>query len=412
MAQGILLYIDPGTGSMLFTILLGVMGTSVFFIRKLIMKIKFRISGGKIKDTSNEKLSYVIFSDSKQYWRIFKPICDEFERRGVDVSYWTASADDPALIEEYHHVKCEFIGAGNRAYAKLNNMSADICLSSTPGLQVYQWKRSKNVRYYVHILHEAGGTLQYRMFGLDAFDAVLLSGEFQIDEIRAIEKMRGLKPKDLIVVGCPYMDELKKKVEASDKTINNKRTVLLAPTWGSSAILSVYGEKILDALVQTGYRIEVRPHPQSVVSEKSLLERLMQNYPETDDLIWNFDNDNFDSLYRADILITEYSGIVFDYTMVFDKPIIYTKYEFDRAPYDSAWIDGKTWRDEILPELGRPLEADQFKDFKAVIDGVIKSDLYAKGRERARKEAWMYMGHGAEMTVSYLIEKSKDVQSQ
>lgn len=407
MAHGILLYIDPGTGSMLFTILLGFIGTSIFFIRKLIMKIKFCVSGGRIRNATTEDLTYVIFSDNKQYWRVFKPICDEFERRGVDVSYWTASSDDPALIEEYHHVKCEFIGTGNRAYAKLNNMSAVMCLSSTPGLQVYQWKRSKNVRYYVHILHEAGGTLQYRMFGLDAFDAVLLSGEFQIEEIRTIERMRGLKPKDLMVVGCPYMDELKKRVEASDKTVNSKRTVLLAPTWGASAILSIYGERIIEALIQTGYMIVIRPHPQSIISEKNLLEDLIEKYPETDDLIWNFDNDNFDALNGADILITEYSGIVFDYTMVFDKPIIYTKYDFDRSPYDSAWVDGLTWRDEILPELGLSLKEEQFSNFKSVIDNVIDNDLYVKGRERARKEAWMHTGHGAEMTVSYLLEKSK-----
>ena len=34
-------------------------------------------------------------------------------------------------------------------------MSASICLATTPGLGVYQWKRSKDVKYYVHICHMA-----------------------------------------------------------------------------------------------------------------------------------------------------------------------------------------------------------------------------------------------------------------
>ena len=38
--NGILLYIDPGTGSMLFTILLGVVGTGTFFIKKIWLKLK------------------------------------------------------------------------------------------------------------------------------------------------------------------------------------------------------------------------------------------------------------------------------------------------------------------------------------------------------------------------------------
>ena len=43
------LYIDPGTGSMLFTILVGLLGTGVFAFRKLFIKLRFYFSGGKQK---------------------------------------------------------------------------------------------------------------------------------------------------------------------------------------------------------------------------------------------------------------------------------------------------------------------------------------------------------------------------
>ena len=35
-----LLYIDPGTGSMLFTIAVGLLGTAVFALRKLFLKLR------------------------------------------------------------------------------------------------------------------------------------------------------------------------------------------------------------------------------------------------------------------------------------------------------------------------------------------------------------------------------------
>ena len=41
------LYIDPGTGSMLFTILIGVLGALVYAFRNVLMKAKFAFSGGK-----------------------------------------------------------------------------------------------------------------------------------------------------------------------------------------------------------------------------------------------------------------------------------------------------------------------------------------------------------------------------
>ena len=106
-----LLYIDPGTGSMLFSILIGIFAALVFFVQKVILKIKFAMSGGradKAAAAAAEKIPFLIFSDSKRYWNTFKPICDAFEARKQKVTYWTASPDDPALEEKYEYVTAEF----------------------------------------------------------------------------------------------------------------------------------------------------------------------------------------------------------------------------------------------------------------------------------------------------------------
>ncbi len=185
------LYIDPGTGSMLFSLFIGITTAAIFGLRTLFVKLKFLFSAGKKeKDVDKEMIPYVIFSDHKRYWNVFKPICDELERRKIDSCYYTASSDDPALSEKYSHVHCSFIGAGNRAYAHLNMMSAQICLSTTPGLDVYQWKRSKDTNYYVHIPHSMGTLTMYRMFGLDFYDSVMLNGDFQERTLRKLETIR------------------------------------------------------------------------------------------------------------------------------------------------------------------------------------------------------------------------------
>ena len=406
MNNGMLLYIDPGTGSMLFTIILGIVGTGMFFAKKLWLKIKFRFSSGMgAKEKAGlaaEEMPYVIFSDSRIYWYIYKPVCDEFEKRKLPLVYWTASPDDPALETKYEYVKCEFIGEGNKAFARLNLMNAAICLSTTPGLDVYQWKRSRSVKYYVHMLHETGSTLLYRMFGIDFYDAILLTGDFQTDEVRDLEKVWGDDPKELEVVGCPYMDELKKRLDEEGTVENERKTVLLASSWGESSVLSLYGEELIDSLIATGYRLVIRPHPQSMRSEKEMLDRLMKKYPETDDIKWNFDADNFEVLRHADIMISDFSGVIFDYALVFDKPVIYAEQDFDPAPYDAYWVDHKIWKFEILPEIGKPLSRDQFGNMKEVIDNMSDSDEFAKGREKARRESWAYIGKGAEHIVDYL----------
>ena len=201
------LYIDPGTGSMLFTILIGLVGAAIYSVRMLIIKLRYKLSGGKA-EISATQIPYVIYPDDKRYWNIFEPICREMDKRGKDVLYLTASPDDPALNNPYPRIKAECIGKDNRSFAKLNFLNATVVLSTTPGLDVYQWKRAKDTKFYVHIPHAANEITLYRMFGIDYYDALLLSGDYHISDIRKLEALRGLPAKELVKVGIPYMDEM------------------------------------------------------------------------------------------------------------------------------------------------------------------------------------------------------------
>ena len=410
----IVCYIDPGTGSMLFTIFIGIVTSMLFLWKKLILKLKFLVHGGHV-ETTEERYPYVIFSDSKRYWNVFRSICVEFEKRGLPLEYLTASEDDPALSEEFEFVHCRFIGSNNKAYARLNLLKADILLSTTPGLDVYQWKRSLNVDWYVHLFHAVDEGCGYRMFGMDYYDAVLLTGAFQEKYIRQLEALRGLPAKELVVTGSTYMDALKEKLDNSESTdsgIEQKqtgKTVLLAPSWGESAILSKYGAKILKALLATGYQIIVRPHPQSVISERSVLEPLWKEFPDSEQLTWNYDNDNFEVLRQADVLISDFSGIVFDYSLVFGKPVIYADTSFDDAPYDAAWIKEPLWRFEVLKELGVPLQEKDFPRMKDVIQEILESRQRKDAIEKVRAEAWQYIGESAVKTVDYLVRKHREL---
>lgn len=400
----ILLYIDPGTGSMLFTILIGVIGAGIYSLRMLFIKMKFILSGGKIEKNAN-KIPLAIYSDDKRYWNIFEPICRELNKRGKDVVYMTSSEDDPALSCDYEHVKAEFIGEGNKAFSKLNFLNATILLSTTPGLDVYQWKRSKEVDYYVHIPHAASDITLYRMFGIDYYDAMLLSGEYQVQEIRKLEEMRNLPAKDLCKVGIPYMDEMVARHKASGPVEEHQRTVLLAPSWGPSAIFSVYGGHIIEELLKTGYHVIVRPHPQSFASEAAMMEDLMKKYPDSEQLEWNRDRDNFDVLRRSDILISDFSGVIFDFALVYDKPVIYTNPDFDLSLYDAWWLEEPLWTLSALPRLGEELTEERMQNIKHIIDRCINDPKYIEGRQDVKAETWEYAECGTIRVVDYLIAK-------
>lgn len=412
-----ILYIDPGTGSMLFTILLGLISAVFFALKSWIIKIKFKLSSkgdtdSKTDGSLSEKYDYVIFSDSSRYWTVFKPICDEFENRKIDVHYFTIDPDDIALNQDYEHIHVKFIGKGNVGLLKMNILNADIVLSTTPGLDVYQWKRSKGVRYYVHIAHAATDLTLYHMFGIDYYDAVLISGDFQREQVKKLEAIRDIKDKELALVGLPYFDYMKKRIETDcEKKTSDKTTVLVAPSWGESGIFKRFGEELLDALTKTEYNIIIRPHPQSLISEEKMIEHLKYRFPDGSKVKWDFAPDNYCSLKNSDIIISDFSGVIYDYALVYNKPVIYADTSFDKSPYDAYWLDEEIWSLKVLPKLGRELLREDICNIRNVIEESLSSDSFKAGRESVRKEAWAYPGEGAVRVVDYLIGKKKENDS-
>ena len=117
----------------------------------------------------------------------------------------------------------------------------------------------------------------------------------------------------------------------------------------------------------------------------------MKEYPDSDALEWNRDRDNF------------------DFTLVYDKPVIYTDPDFDLAPYDAWWLKKGLWTTTALPRLGRRLTEENMQDIKSLIDECIEDPRFAEGRREVRSETWQYFGEGAVRAADYLVSKYEEL---
>jgi hypothetical protein len=398
------LYIDPGTGSALFSILIGAAATIYFLGRALIIKLKVIISGGKAANTASVDHAFVIYNEGKQYWNVFKPVLDEFENRKTELLYLTSAQDDPVFDISWSFVKAEFIGEGNRAFARLNMLRAGICLMTTPGLDVYQLKRSKMVKHYAHILHAPSDVTLYRLFGIDYFDSILLTGDYQAEDIRTLEKQRNIHEKKLVTVGCSYLDVYAEKIKNLPAEENHPFTVLVSPSWGASALLTRYGEKLLDPLSASGWRIIIRPHPQSKKSEAAMLERLQARYKDAKNIEWDYERENIYSLNKADIMISDFSGIIFDYMFLRNKPVLYVSQNFDLRPYDADDLDHELWQFRTVKEAGIELREEDFSRITEVIKNAGDSEALNNARKKACETAWQYPGEAGKRVFDFMTE--------
>ncbi|WP_288622147.1 CDP-glycerol glycerophosphotransferase family protein [uncultured Brachyspira sp.] len=396
-------YIDPGTGSLLFSALFGIIGTLFFLSKALLIKLKTFSFADKINKKENiSKSKIIIYGEDKRYYNVFKPIIEELINLEIPTIYYSSSEDDKIFEIKSDFLKSEFIGTGNKAYAKLNFIEADICLMTTPNLDVFQLKRSKGVKKYVHITHSSAETSTYCLYSLDFFDAVFLNGEHQIRDIRELENKRDTIIKDLYVVGNPYLDELSKMKETITKENNNKKTILIAPSWGMNCLFRRFGEKLLDNIVNSDYNIIIRPHPQSLISDKDIIDKFQNRYKDKNNVEWDFNRVNIYSLSKADIMISDFSGVIFDYAFLFEKPVIIPSFTFDKRGTDAIEIDEEVWTFETIPKISFKLDENNFSNISKIIEDSINNETLKNNILKAKEEAYMYEGQASKRAAQFL----------
>lgn len=324
-------YLDPGTGSMLIYALIGVI-TSLFFIFKdFFYKAKnFFLSDSKTIDTSNYNI--VIHSEGKRYFDVFERLITEFIKNNYPIVYITPDKNDPACEIKDKNLKVICTGSEIKCISLMNNLKANIVISTTPHLDIYQWKRSKNVKEYVHIFHSPTSIDFYEMYALSFYDTIFTVVDITREAQQYLDNKRNLPQKKYYKVGCPYFDKM--ILEKTDKA-NKENIILYAPSWGARSSLHTIGIKIIDKLIELKYHIIFRPHPQSFISDKNVIQNIKNKYDKN--LFFQIDNtpSPIQSMNKCDALITDVSGIMFDFYVLHNKkPILLASDNINRQGYE------------------------------------------------------------------------------
>lgn len=411
-------YIDPGTGSMLISAAIAMLSVVFFTLKDKIFTL-FSNKGekGEFLDT-NRSYGLVYYSEGKQYWNVFKPLLEEGSNRNLEAVYLTSDKEDPGLSVDIDGVKSIYIGTGREAYYKLNRLKADMVIMTTPGLDVLEIKRSKEVKHYSHITHATGSTSGYKAFATDYFDSVLVGGQGVVEVIRELEAYRNLPEKDIEVIGHTYLDELRENLNSKQYEYTffkeKRETVLISPTWGNHGLLTKYGNKLLSELSKNNqYNIIVRPHPQSFVSDKELIDGLMKSFPNSESLIWDQDRDNLKAMSHADVMISDFSSITFDFFVLFQKPILTMHAQYDKRGREAMDLENEPWDLDLLNKIGVTLSDVDFNHIELLVEKTLKEYNFSESQiYEVNKIANTYPGESKIRGLDYIEGVLEHIQDQ
>lgn len=358
----ILLYIDPGTGALLINLIIAIGTTIVFYFKSLFFwLLNIKKSQKKIKNST-----ICIFSEGEKYWDTFKPIINSFIEKEIFFQYFTMSYKDPALLIENQFIESKYIGEGIFGYYRFSNIKSENLITTTPniGNKKSPLKRPVNVKNMIHVYHSIVGTPHYRKGSLDNYDSVIVGGEYQINDIRKIEELRELKIKNIYRLGIPYLETLNKNKKIITE---NKKTVLIASSWGNKGCFKVYGTDFIDKLLIDDYNIILRPHPHSFINEKELILNIKSLYAKNKNVKWDESLSPSNSMNCSDILISDSSSIRFDFSFVYKKPVITLKIKSsDMVGFENQYINSD-WEEKTEKLIGAVINKSEINNLNKVV---------------------------------------------
>lgn len=364
-------YIDPGTGSLLANVLLGVLLTLFFTFKGLIYELIGKL-GSKDKSL---KLEYpgqiVIFNEGKNYWNVFKTVMLSLVDNSVEFIYLTAGEDDPGLeFCREHNITSRYLGHMSQALFSLRKISAKTLLTTTPQLGILSFKRSDKVEHYCHLLHAPIDIHVYKKFAFDDFDSVMCSSSYQMENLRALEQLRGSEVKELLETGCTYYDNRQKKENSETGD-----AILFAPTWGDKSFLRQSGTDFLDTLLNEDRSVIFRPHPQSWISEPELIDDIIKRYESNKNFTVDRTVSNVESINRSKIIICDFSGIIYDFILLEDRPVIAVRHRWGDGGYESSDLKNRQSAEFLVEAKGRVVEEDEAEHIVNIIDEVLETDF-------------------------------------
>jgi len=276
-----------------------------------------------------DERSIVFYSEDISSFVHFDQIIRELtEEMEYQICYVTSAEDDPILNTQNKKIKAFYIGDSIARTKFFLNLKAKILIMTMPDLETFNIKKSKVYPvHYVYLFHSMVSThLVYRRSAFEHFDSIFCVGNYQLDEIRRTEKLYNLKPKNLIRYGYGHLDNLLEKYSTRilpPKNNGNKLHILLAPSWSNARLFEDIAEKVIDILLQEGYKVTFRPHLVTQKKSKKKINEIIEKFSDNESFLLEQNILNFDSFLFSDIMITDWSGAALEFAFAFEKPVLF-----------------------------------------------------------------------------------------
>lgn len=352
----------------------------------------------------------VFYSESNGFYKYYKGIIEYIlTHTNITIHYITSDYNDNIfeLEKQNPKIKAYFIDE-KRLITLMMKMDADVVAMTMPDLETYHIKRSyirKDIEY-VYIPHGMdSNNMAFRTKALNAFDTVYVCGPHQLEECEKIAGLYDLKDQKFVKYGYCLLDAMIADYESAEHPENEVKTVLIAPSWQKNNIIDLCLDDVMKSMRGKDYRVIVRPHPQHVRHAPEKFERLKEQYKDDGNITIQTDFSSNDTVFNADILITDWSSISQDYAFTTKKPVIFIDTPPKIMNPEYKRIDTEPINIWIRNEVGTLVRLDELDKLDDIVREMLANREKYHEKIAALTERCVYnLGTSSEVGAKYIIE--------
>lgn len=358
----------------------------------------------------------VFYSEGNGFYKYYRGMIEYLlKNTNITIHYITSDPDDDIFkkAEEEKRIRAYYIGE-KKLITLMMKMDADIVVMTMPDIENFHIKRSylRDDIEYIYVPHGVDSiNLTMRKGSVDHYDTVLCTGINQIEEIRATEKVYGLPAKKLIECGYPLLDDMIRGYEANNHNNSSDiKNILIAPSWQEKNIVDSCLEELLDSLNGKGYHITVRPHPQHIRHKREQIELLKKKYDNNSDIEIQTDFTSNNTVFDADLVITDWSAIAYEFAYTTKKPVLFINTPMKIMNPEYEKIDVVPLNILLRDEIGMSIDLDKISTVADSVKTLLEDkESYSKKIEEFVNKYIYNIHSSAEVAAKYiahsLIEK-------
>lgn len=322
-------------------------------------------------------------------------------RYGRQVTYVTSAPDDPLLEHAPNGMVAYYV---NRLLPSfMQRLDSPVCLVTMPDLGTLHVRRPAEKCCCVYVFHSLNSIHEvYRESAFDCYDVFFCTGPHHKAELEKHFRLCGLNVPILHEVGYYKLDRVAAAHAAYTRKDSQKKTVLVAPSWGKDNVLESAGAQVVRRLLALGVRVIIRPHPcfhlPIYPKGRHIVESLRREFGSHPDVILEDNINNEDSFHEADLMISDFSGAAFEYALGTLRPVLFV--DVPRKTRNPRWekLGLPTFEDTVRHEVGRVISREDMGRIDRSAAELIEDQDHHEGHLRELRPRLIYnFGRSAEV---------------